>query len=206
MKPVRRHLSYANIVATLALLFAMSGGALAAKHYLINSTKQINPKVLKKLKVPGKTGATGPRGVGAAGLQGVTGAEGAKGSDGQSALFPLPSGQSESGEYAVRPDNTAATGEVEDAVTFPIKLAVVIPVDKIVYTTTGTATHCSGPGHAERGFLCIYSELKVGLESPEVRNFEGPLAEGTGHFGFHLEWPVTGKEATDIGSYAVTAP
>lgn len=44
---MRRHLSYANVVATLALVFAMSGGALAAKHYLVNSTKQFNPKVLK---------------------------------------------------------------------------------------------------------------------------------------------------------------
>jgi cytoskeletal protein RodZ len=49
MKSIRRHLNYANIVATLALLFAMSGGALAAKHYLINSTKQISPKALQAL-------------------------------------------------------------------------------------------------------------------------------------------------------------
>jgi hypothetical protein len=32
MNSLRKHLSYANIVATLALLFAMSGGALAASH------------------------------------------------------------------------------------------------------------------------------------------------------------------------------
>ena len=60
---MRRHLTYANVAATLALVFAMTGGAFAAKHYLINSTKQINPKVLKKLKgAHGKTGATGPPG------------------------------------------------------------------------------------------------------------------------------------------------
>jgi hypothetical protein len=46
---MRRHLTYANVAATLALVFSMSGGALAAKHYLIDSTKQINPKVLKSL-------------------------------------------------------------------------------------------------------------------------------------------------------------
>jgi hypothetical protein len=46
---MRRRLNYANVTATLALFFAMSGGALAAKRYLINSTKQINPKVLKAL-------------------------------------------------------------------------------------------------------------------------------------------------------------
>ena len=43
---MRRHLSYANVATTLALGLAMSGGALAAGHYLINSSKQINPKVL----------------------------------------------------------------------------------------------------------------------------------------------------------------
>jgi hypothetical protein len=31
---MRRHLSYANVVATLALVFAMTGGAFAASHYL----------------------------------------------------------------------------------------------------------------------------------------------------------------------------
>jgi hypothetical protein len=47
---MRKHLSYANVVATLALVFAMSGGALAAKHYLLNSVGQINPRVLKSLR------------------------------------------------------------------------------------------------------------------------------------------------------------
>ena len=69
---MRRHLSYANVAATLALVFSMTGGALAAKHYLISSTKQISPKVLKKLK--GATGKTGPQGV--PGLTGPAGKEG----------------------------------------------------------------------------------------------------------------------------------
>jgi hypothetical protein len=78
MNRIWRHLSYANVVATLALLFAMSGGALAAKHYLINSTKQINPKVLKRLK--GNTGRTGRQGQ--AGAQGLVGAQGPGGPQG----------------------------------------------------------------------------------------------------------------------------
>jgi hypothetical protein len=44
----------------------MGGSAVTASHYLINSTKQINPKVLKKLKGRkgdvGKSGAQGPVG------------------------------------------------------------------------------------------------------------------------------------------------
>jgi hypothetical protein len=45
----RIRFTYANVVATLALVLAMSGGALAASHYLITSTRQISPRVLKKL-------------------------------------------------------------------------------------------------------------------------------------------------------------
>src|ERR1700687_4325845 len=99
---IRRHLSYANVVATLALVFAMSGGALAAKHYLINSTKQINPKVLKKLRRnQGPSGAAGIGIQGPSGLQGAKGARGERGPGGPegpaglSALSPLPSGTSE---------------------------------------------------------------------------------------------------------------
>jgi hypothetical protein len=78
---MRRHLNYANVAATLALVFAMSGGALAAGHYLINSPKQINPKVLRKLR--GRTGRTGPRGPqGPAGPRGATGPQGPGGGQG----------------------------------------------------------------------------------------------------------------------------
>jgi hypothetical protein len=73
-----RRLNYANVTATLAVFFAMSGGALAAKHYLINSTKQINPKVLKSLK--GKEGPQGKEGKhGPEGKEGKQGKEGPQG-------------------------------------------------------------------------------------------------------------------------------
>lgn len=75
---VRSRLTYANVVATLALVFAMSGGALAASHYLITSTKQISPKVLKALK--GKPGPAGP--AGAPGKEGGTGKAGTNGNNG----------------------------------------------------------------------------------------------------------------------------
>jgi Collagen triple helix repeat (20 copies) len=79
---IRRRLCYANVVATLALVFAMSGGALAAGHYLLTSTSQISPKVLKALK--GKSGPAGATGAqGAAGSQGPAGAQGAQGLKGE---------------------------------------------------------------------------------------------------------------------------
>jgi len=77
-RSVRSHLSYANVVATFALVFAMGGTAIAAKRYLITSTGQISPKVLKKL-----TGKTGPRGAsGPKGAKGVVGASGPAGAAG----------------------------------------------------------------------------------------------------------------------------
>jgi hypothetical protein len=69
---MRPKLTYANVLATLALFFALGGSAIAAREYLITSTKQISPKVLKTLR-----GRTGP--VGAVGPKGDTGAPGAQG-------------------------------------------------------------------------------------------------------------------------------
>jgi hypothetical protein len=78
---MRKRFTYANVAMTLALVFAMSGGAYAAKHYLITSTKQISPKVLKQLQ--GKAGPVGPEGKqGPAGPEGKAGANGKDGTNG----------------------------------------------------------------------------------------------------------------------------
>jgi hypothetical protein len=82
---LRKHFTYANVALTLTLVFMMSGGAYAASKYLITSTKQISPKVLKTLT--GKTGAKGPAGpagpVGPAGAKGETGTAGKDGAPGK---------------------------------------------------------------------------------------------------------------------------
>jgi hypothetical protein len=92
-------LTYANIAATLALVFAMAGGAVAATHYLITSTKQISPKVLASLKgakgtagtpgapgstgAPGPAGSAGPAGPAGASIKGERGEKGESGSNGE---------------------------------------------------------------------------------------------------------------------------
>lgn len=92
-------MTYANVVATLALLFAMSGGALAAKHYLVTSTGQISPKVLKELKKPGARGAIGP--AGPAGPAGATGAAGVNGSPGAQGPQGAPGEKGEKGNASL---------------------------------------------------------------------------------------------------------
>jgi hypothetical protein len=66
---MRPRLTYANVAATLALVFSMGGGALAAQHYVISKLSQISPHVRAQLR-----GAQGPQGSGGpAGPQGPPG-------------------------------------------------------------------------------------------------------------------------------------
>jgi len=84
MKLKFRRPSPAMVVACLTLFVASTGTSIAASHYLITSTKQIKPSVLKQLKGArgprGATGATGSQG--AQGLKGDTGLQGSKGDTG----------------------------------------------------------------------------------------------------------------------------
>ena len=88
-------ITYVNVVATVALFVVLGGGALAANRYLITSTRQISPTVLKRLQ--GAQGPRGPQGAqglpgstGPAGAAGVPGAAGPAGSNGSNGTNGLP--------------------------------------------------------------------------------------------------------------------
>jgi hypothetical protein len=187
----RMHITPSTMIATLALVFAMSGGAYAASKYLITSTKQISPKVLKSLK--GAKGATGAQGLagaaGAAGLQGpggaagvkgetgatgATGAAGAAGGTGPEGSFnkTLPTGKTLKGDWTVSSQAELLVG----AVSFDIPLAVapaavhLIPAPTSVEEEKGEfpkpPTGCTGnftnPG-AEGGNLCVFAREESNL-------------------------------------------
>jgi hypothetical protein len=88
---LRKRVTYVHIGMMLALVLAMSGGAYAAKRYLITSTKQIKPSVLTQLKgAKGPAGPAGPSGstglMGATGLTGATGIIGKEGPQGKAGV------------------------------------------------------------------------------------------------------------------------
>jgi hypothetical protein len=147
---IRRRFTYANVVATLVLVFAMSGGAYAATRYVITSTRQISPKVLKSLQgrsgsagangAPGAAGAQGPAGAaGAQGPKGETGAPGPQGDEGKEGkegkpgekgangttgfTETLPSDKTEMGIWSAVNMATVAGQEVNSPISFTIPLA-----------------------------------------------------------------------------------
>jgi hypothetical protein len=142
----RLHLTPSTVIASLALLFAMSGGAYAASKYVITSTKQISPKVLKSLQgkagpagksgvngtsgAPGATGPAGPAGptdpagTGSTGPQGPAGPAGPAGAPGTTGFTKtLPKGESLKGEWGLVADASEAFGHAGDSVSFGIPLA-----------------------------------------------------------------------------------
>jgi hypothetical protein len=133
--------SYKNVVVTLVLVFAMSGGAYAASRYKITSVKQISPGVVKLLKgargpagpqglagvngAAGSPGEKGPKGdAGEKGAPGATGATGPKGATGKTGFTKtLPEGETETGEWAMLGEASGASQFFGDAVSFNIPLA-----------------------------------------------------------------------------------
>jgi hypothetical protein len=202
----RRHLNYANVVATLALVFAMSGGALAAKHYLINSTKQINPKVLKKLK--GNTGKTGK--TGATGVAGAVGKEGPAGKQGEPGplLSTIPSGKTLKGDYSLEGVGTV----IESGWSFTFPLAST-PTAHFIEKGKTPPAQCPGTVSepaAAPGNLCVYEAQGGGVNRTEagVNNTETDVI-GNGNrlgFGVTIVQSASGSNAWSEGTWAVTAP
>jgi hypothetical protein len=117
---IRKRVTYTNVAMTLALVFAMTGGAYAASKVLITSTKQIKPSVLAQLKgkagANGTPGAQGPAGVagaqGPAGPQGAAGAVGAEGPAGPVGATGPKGANGKNGEPWT-PNNTLPVGATE---------------------------------------------------------------------------------------------
>jgi hypothetical protein len=222
---MRRHFNYANVIATVALFFAMTGGALAAKHYLLNSTKQINPKVLRALR--GRPGPQGPRGkegapgkegvgkegpVGPEGPTGKRGPQGREGRTGEPGPLPptLPSGKSLTGIFQATDGlPRKARGFAEATISFAFPLATT-PSVQVLQVNDPPTEHCPGTAaspSAAPGFLCVYTVVSTG----PVGTYD-PLSEasGSGRAGAIASTELECEETPCIahlrGTWAVTAP
>jgi hypothetical protein len=204
---LKKRLTYANAAATLALLFAMSGGAYAANHFLITSTKQISPKVLKALKgnngangangVNGAAGAQGPAGgagpqgpQGPGGNEGPTGTPGKNGTNGTNGTNgapgpqgPLQPGKSEGGEWSI--SVFSKTIEVRIAtLSFNVPLAAALDETKVHFIKPNEnppEPACKGSvekPEAASGNLCVFTKEMQNLKEYSSKTIQG--FEGTG--------------------------
>src|SRR4051794_34460920 len=189
------------LIALAALVMATTGSAIAAKHYLITSTKQIKPSVLKKLKGKrGPQGLVGPQGAaGAAGVAGANGVKGTNGTNGTNGLGltadqTLPSGATEVGAYSAAAN---ASGD-RRAVTFEMRPKLPAAIDGSHYgvVSPGGPTTASCPGSpsnptAAPGYLCVYEQLMTSMSVSGVSSVEA-VAGGAGVHGATMFMTATG--------------
>lgn len=126
MNYLRRHLTYANVVASLALFLALGGAAFAATQLPRNSvgTGQLKPEAVTAGKIAKKTrnqlqGARGPAGqqgptgkTGAKGATGARGATGAKGDTGARGVTGTPGTDGTGPAYEVFKTNGGLNGPI----------------------------------------------------------------------------------------------
>jgi hypothetical protein len=225
MRFVRQRLTYANVLATVALFLVLGGSAVAAGHYVITAKKQISPKVLKALR--GAKGAKGARGpMGSSGPTGQTGATGATGANGPIGpmgpmgpkgdpgplLTTVPYNATIKGVYGIQTTVPANTTTVGAFVSFPLALPE-RPLLVVLSANGSAVTHCPGTATAptaDPGYLCVYRASGAGIGA--TTHIDDPTTgtrESTSVYGFEVEDTVASAASqalTDTGSWAYSAP
>jgi collagen type I alpha len=217
------------IIAIVALVAALGGGAYAASGALTGKQKKEVEKIAKKYAgKPGPAGTTGPAGspgakgdagatgaTGVAGVAGLAGAAGAPGAAGKNGLTgfteTLPGEKTETGAWVV--GNTPA-GDHEPAraaISFSIPLASALPAGKVHYIKSGepAPTGCTGgtasEPTAEPGNLCVYETRTQFLVLSGIANPTSETeAAGSGATGAMIVFNGE-EEGLAFGTWAVTA-
>ena len=213
----RRRVSFAHVLGALALILVVGGGSAWAAsithkpktkpkhHYIITSTGQIKPSVLKSLHgAKGTNGTNGTNGAnGATGPTGATGATGATGTTGFTST--LPSGKTEVGTWAA---NVGATTSVPYyiPISFEIPLTAAPTVNTVAVggPPTGACPGTVGAPTAASGNVCFY---EAHLSAGTTVSAFNPNADG-GNPGFGAYGGVlflsTASTGYAYGTWAVT--
>jgi hypothetical protein len=147
---LRRHLTYANVAASLALFLALGGAAYAATQLPKNSvgTNQIRKEAVTAAKIAKKTrrqlqGARGPAGqqgpqgkTGKTGAKGATGARGAQGNTGA----PGVDGTGPAFEATAKPTAPTAIGTLTQVVGLSLAPGQYATSANVVVQSVGGAT------------------------------------------------------------------
>jgi Collagen triple helix repeat (20 copies) len=211
MKAIRRNLSLPTAIAVAALVFAMTGGAFAAKDYVAGPATASDSVQKKKVKrgprgPRGKRGAKGAKGArGPQGVPGLVGPQGPKGDTGSpwTAGGFLPSGASLGGTWVagVGPDLGLGKGAAAASISFGIPLQAPPQIVIVKKDKEGEEHAAECPGSlaiplAAKGVLCLYTGQESGLE------LQSAIPAPVGAILTYLGTPGTG----DVGTWAVTAP
>jgi hypothetical protein len=163
--PKRRfHLPSPALVVAAVALFASLGGTSFAATRIISShgDKKADTKLIKKLAPTlsvkhaktANSAKTAANATHATSADNATNATNSSSADVATGQGTLRSGASESGIWAS--SGGAASNYPSAAISFSIPLAAPLDNAHTIYVSGASATHCSGLGHADPGYLCVY--------------------------------------------------
>jgi len=217
---IRLHLTYANVMATIAVFVALGGSAFAAG-YVITRSSQIKDGAVTAADVKNSslTGTDVKDGsltasdfsgsVQGPGPKGDTGATGAAGAPGP-LLDVLPSGRTLTGVYEAYADSLGMDIlQISDAQSFPIPLRT-NPVPRFVPMLATPPSECAGGSAgaptAAPGYLCVFENYALSRDFRYVRDPETNAIGSGGRRGFVITFDTTFSPSLSRGSWAVTAP
>jgi hypothetical protein len=230
VKQIRKRLTYANVMSSIAVFLVLGGAAFAAAQLPKNSvgSKQLKKNAVTTAKIKNnaittgkiKNGAVSGAKVNVATLGTVPNASHAGSADTANTannaahadtastttgISPLPSGHSQSGFYAAGGGESTG-GYIAQGITFQQPLAAAIPAGNVEWLREGdTSPSCPGPGKAAPNHLCLYDneEYEVQLCCIYDFAFNEPAADKN---GFIVYWEPTGSGSYVSGEWTVTAP
>jgi hypothetical protein len=116
----------------------------------------------------------------------------------------LPSGSTETGVFAVG-GGDSTNGYAVTGIRFYPSLAGALNEQHTIFTTSTTA-HCSGPGQADPGYLCVYGPTLARSNVSFNSIGSGSGTSGASPSGAALFFGITGPGSYAQGYWAVTAP